>query len=98
VSLSSCKLVQEIQLGDRISPMRHRYALHDADIPELLSWGPKLVEALRTRLERRDVATDQQTGGWQISLVIHRDRAALLGVSLQAVDDTLYSAFRQRQI
>ncbi len=89
---------QEIQLDDRISPTQYQYALQDADVPELLSWAPTLVQALRRRPELRDVASDQQTGGRQVSLVVYRDKAALLGVSPQAIDDTLYDAFGQRQI
>jgi multidrug efflux pump len=92
------RAAQEIQLDDRISPTQYQYALQDIDIPELLSWAPRLVQALRRRPELRDVATDQQSGGRQVSLIIYRDKAALLGVSLQAVDDTLYDAFGQRQI
>ena len=92
------RAAQEIQLDDRISPTQYQYALQDTDVPELLNWAPRLAEALRRRPELRDVATDQQTGGRQVSLVVYRDKAALLGVSLQAVDDTLYDAFGQRQI
>ena len=92
------RAAQEIQLDDRISPTQYQYALQDTDVPELLSWAPRLAQALRRRPELRDVATDQQFGGRQVSLVVYRDKAALLGVSLQAVDDTLYDAFGQRQI
>jgi len=92
------RAAQEIQLDDRVSPTQYQYALQDTDISELLSWAPRLVQALRQRPELRDIATDQQSGGRQVSLVVYRDKAALLGVSLQAVDDTLYDAFGQRQI
>ncbi len=92
------RAAQEIQLDDRISPTQYQYALQDTDVPELLSWAPRLAQALRRRPELRDVATDQQFGGRQVSLVVYRDKAALLDVSLQAVDETLYDAFGQRQI
>src|SRR5262249_15507204 len=89
---------QEIQLDARVSPTQYRYALQDTDSSELSSWAPRLVQQLQRRPELRDVATDQQTRGRQVSLVVYRDKAALLGVSLQAIDDTLYDAFGQRQI
>jgi multidrug efflux pump len=46
----------------------------------------------------RDVATDQQTGGAATWLVIDRQMASRLGITPQAIDDTLYDAFGQRQI
>src|SRR5215468_296059 len=46
----------------------------------------------------RDVASDQQTGGLEEQLIIDRDSASRLGITPQAIDDTLYDAFGQRQI
>jgi len=44
------------------------------------------------------VATDQQTAGLQLDVNIDRDTAARVGVTLRAIDDTLYDAFGQRQV
>jgi multidrug efflux pump len=57
-----------------------------------------LVEKLRAIPQLRDVASDEQTGGLQATLSIDRDTAARLGVLPQAIDDTLYDAFGQRQV
>src|SRR5437660_2590334 len=46
----------------------------------------------------RDVASDQQTNGLKADLVIDRDTASRLGILPQAIDDTLYDAFGQRQV
>jgi multidrug efflux pump subunit AcrB len=46
----------------------------------------------------RDIATDQQNGGLKAELVIDRDTASRLGILPQAIDDTLYDAFGQRQV
>ncbi len=48
--------------------------------------------------ELRDIASDQQTRGLQASLAIDRDTASRLGISPQAIDNTLYDAFGQRQV
>ena len=53
---------------------------------------------MRTIPEIRDANTDQQNKGLQTNLVIDRDTAARLGVSLAAIDDALYDAFGQRQV
>jgi multidrug efflux pump len=44
------------------------------------------------------VASDQQDGGLMASLVIDRDLASRLAILPQAIDDTLYDAFGQRQV
>ena len=48
--------------------------------------------------ELADVASDQQSGGLQISIVVDRDAASRLNLVQQTIDDTLYDAFGQRQI
>jgi multidrug efflux pump subunit AcrB len=73
-----------------------KYSLEDTNADELNMWAPKLVEKLQSLPELRDFASDQQTEGLQTSLIIDRDTASRLGVSLQTIDDTLYDAFGQR--
>ena len=57
-----------------------------------------MLAKLRELPELRDVSTDQQNRGLQAMLVIDRDTASRLGVMPQAIDDTLYDAFGQRQV
>ncbi len=45
-----------------------------------------------------DVATDQQTGGLAVSLVVDRVTASRLGIAPATIDNTLYDAYGQRQI
>ena len=44
------------------------------------------------------MATDQQTGGLAVSLVIDRVTASRLGIAPSTIDNTLYDAYGQRQI
>ncbi len=53
---------------------------------------------LNTLGSLRDVATDEQNGGLQTTLVIDRDTASRLGIGMQQIDDTLYDAFGQRLV
>src|SRR5207253_3161916 len=69
-----------------------------SDADELDSWAPHLLEKLRALPELRDTASDQQNGGLEVSLAIDRDTASRLGITPQAIDDTLYDAFGQRQV
>jgi multidrug efflux pump len=90
--------VQDLTVEDRVSRTQFQYALEDADPKELATWTPRLVAKLRERKELRDVASDQQTEGQEVRLAIDRDSASRLGVLPQALDDTLYDAFGQRQV
>ena len=65
---------------------------------EFRDWAPRLVEKLKQAPALRDVASDQQNSGLQANLVIDRDTASRLGITPQAIDDTLYDAFGQRQV
>src|SRR5438045_7616224 len=72
--------------------------MQDANLEELLQWGPRIVAALRKLPELKDVNSDQQTAGLEIVADVDRDTAARLGVSMRDVDNTLYDAFGQRQV
>ena len=90
--------VQDLQVENRISRTQYQYTLEDANQAELYQWAPRFVEKLQTLPELKDVASDQQVAGLQASLKIDRDTAARLGIQPQAIDDTLYDAFGQRQV
>ena len=90
--------VQDLQIDTRISSTQYQYTMEDADSTELQEWAPKLVNKMRGLPELRDVASDLQTGGLQLSVTIDRDTVSRLGLSPQMVDNTLYDAFGQRQI
>jgi len=90
--------VQDLTVEDRISRTQFQYSVEDADAQELANWAPRLVAKLQSLPELRDVASDQQNNGLEADLVIDRDTASRLGVLPQAIDDTLYDAFGQRQV
>jgi len=90
--------VQDLSVEDRVSRTQYQYSVEDADSQELAAWAPKLVAKLKNAPELRDVASDQQTNGLEANLVIDRDTASRLGILPQAIDDSLYDAFGQRQV
>ena len=89
---------QDVRIGGRPARTQYQYTLEDADLQELRTWAPRVLDALRKLPELKDVASDLQTGGLQLNLSIDRDTAARLGIFPQAIDDALYDAFGQRQI
>jgi multidrug efflux pump len=90
--------VQNISVDDRVSRTQFQYTLEDPDPRELNLWTGRLVEKMRQLPQLEDVATDQQTGGLAVSLVVDRVTASRLGIAPNTIDNTLYDAFGQRQI
>ena len=90
--------VQDVQIDSRVSRTQYQYTLVDADESELSQWAPRLLERMGALPELRDVASDQQSGGLQLNVEIDRAAASRLNILPQAVDDTLYDAFGQRQV
>jgi multidrug efflux pump len=90
--------VQDLTVEDRVSRTQYQYSLEDPDGRELNLWAPRVVDALRARRELADVSTDQQDQGLGTALVVDRSTASRFGISPQAIDNTLYDAFGQRQV
>src|SRR6202521_1516391 len=90
--------VQDVQISTQSSRSQYQYTLTGTDAALVAEWGNKLVAELRRDPLFRDVSSEAQEGGLRASLDINRQRAGQLGVSLQAVTDTLNDAFAQRQI
>jgi len=90
--------VQNITVDDRVSRTQYQYTLEDPDAAELNLWTGRLVEKMKQLPQLADVATDQQTGGLAVSLVIDRVSASRLGIAPSTIDSTLYDAYGQRQI
>ena len=90
--------VQDLTVEDRVSRTQYQYTLEDVNPTELNVWTERLVDKMKTLPSLRDVATDQQNGGLQTTLIIDRDTASRLGIGMQQIDDTLYDAFGQRLV
>ncbi|MBY0561106.1 efflux RND transporter permease subunit [Hyphomicrobium sp.] len=89
---------QDVTVGGRASRTQFQYTLQDANVNELNTWAPKVLDKLKTLPELRDVATDQQLAGTTLTIDINRDEASRYGLTPDAIDATLYDAFGQRQI
>ncbi len=90
--------VQNLQLGGRSSKSQYQYILQSVKADELNDWAAKLQDKLRADPMFRDVTSDSQLKGLQASLKIDRDRANTLGVAIDAVRSSLFSAFGERQV
>jgi multidrug efflux pump len=89
---------QDIRIGGRQANAQYQYTLQADEIDVLRTWGPLVRNALSQIPELTDVNADQQDKGLQTSLIVDREAAARLGVSVSAMDTTLNDAFGQRQV
>ena len=90
--------VQDIQIGTRASRAQYQYTLTGTDAKEISDWADRLAQTLQTAWSMRDVASEAQDEGLRMMVHVDREKAGRLGVSMQAVNDTLNNAFGQRQI
>ncbi|MCX7422565.1 MAG: multidrug efflux RND transporter permease subunit [Planctomycetia bacterium] len=90
--------VQDLRIGGRASSSQYQYTLRGDNLEELGQWSTKLLREMRKLPGLADVNSDQQNRGLQTRLNIDRATAARLGITLAAIDNTLYDAFGQRQV
>jgi hydrophobe/amphiphile efflux-1 (HAE1) family protein len=89
---------QDINVGGRLSKTEFQYTLTSTDSEELNHWAPIIEERMAKLPGLQDVTSDQQIASPHIAIDIDRDAASRLGLSLSAIDQTLYDAFGQRQV
>src|SRR5882757_5025711 len=90
--------VQDIRVGGRASNAQYQYTLQGSSFEELNEWTPRILAAMQADRLLADVNSDQQNKGLESDLVIDRDAAARLGITVSQIDNTLYDAFGQRQV
>ena len=73
-------------------------ALRSEDLGVLRTWTAKLVAKLDHTPGIEDVSSDQDVAGPQATLIIDRDAAQRLGISVSAIDTVLENSFSQRQL
>ena len=77
---------------------QYQYTLQADELQDLRTWEPRVRNALSNLPELTDVNTDQQDRGQQTSLVIDREAASRVGLTVSAIDANLNNAFGQRQV
>jgi multidrug efflux pump len=89
---------QELRAGAREGRSQYQFTLWSADLNLLQDTAPRVVERLSRIPGLRDVATDREANGIDLVITIDRETGSRLGVSIDAVDAALNTAFAQRQI
>jgi len=89
---------QELNIGGRPGNAAYSYSLLGPDLDELRRWTETMVDKLRTVPGINDVSSDQERTGLINRLVIDRDAAARLGVSIGDISNVFNDSFSQRQV
>jgi multidrug efflux pump len=89
---------QDLRIGGRASNALYQYTIQSDSAQDLAQWGPVLLREMRKLPGFQDVNTDQQNGGLDHYLTYDRASAARFGITTQALDSSLYSAFGQQEV
>ena len=83
---------QDINVGGRLSRTQYQYTLTSANLEELNTWAPRLLERFHSLPQLADLATDQQNSANTAVVTIDRARAAMFGITPAMIDSTIYNA------
>ena len=87
-----------VRIGGRLTKSQYQFTLQATDTDLLYRYAPILEERLRRIPGLQDVTSDLQIKNPQVNIEINRDKASLLGVTAQQIEDALSSAYSSRLI
>jgi HAE1 family hydrophobic/amphiphilic exporter-1 len=87
-----------IRIGGQLTKSLYQFTMSGTDMNQLKEWAPRVEARLRENSMLQDVTTDLQLTNPEITVDIHRDRALALGVTADAIENTLFSAYSNRQV
>ncbi|AXC12862.1 Cation efflux system protein CusA [Acidisarcina polymorpha] len=98
VASAFLQAAQDIRIGGRNANALYQYTIQSDTTQDLAKWGPILLNQMKRLPGFQDVNSDQQNGGLTENLTYDRVTAGRLGITAQALDSSLYSAFGQSQV
>jgi hydrophobe/amphiphile efflux-1 (HAE1) family protein len=87
-----------ITLGQNEGRSQYSLALQDADTAELYHWAPILEAKLHSIPQLTDIYSDLRLHSPRLDVDIDRNRARALGVTPDAIANTLYDAYGNRRV
>lgn len=90
--------VDDFGTGGGSGKTRYQFSIEGADLARLERWTAIIRDRLAGLSVLTDVTAERDQNGLSAHLAIDRATAGRLGVSPRAIDETLYSAFGQRQV
>jgi HAE1 family hydrophobic/amphiphilic exporter-1 len=90
--------LSSLTFGGRMSKSQYQFTLQSPDTGDLYKYAAILEEKFKELPGFEDVTTDMQLKNPEVNVAIDRDKAAALGVSVQQIEDALYTAYGSRQV
>jgi HAE1 family hydrophobic/amphiphilic exporter-1 len=87
-----------LRIGGMVTRSLYQYTLQSPDLKELYEHAALLQEKITALSGLLDVTADLEIKNPQVTVEIDRDRAAVLGVTAEQIEDALYTAYGSRQI
>jgi HAE1 family hydrophobic/amphiphilic exporter-1 len=87
-----------IRIGGYTSKSQYQFALQSPDTNELYRDASLLEARMRQLPYLQDVSSDLQINNPQVNIEINRNKASVVGVSAQQIEDALSAAYAGRQI
>jgi hydrophobic/amphiphilic exporter-1 (mainly G- bacteria), HAE1 family len=87
-----------IQVGGRSSKSQYQYTLQGPDTDELYKNATIMIDRFSTLPGFQDVTSDMQLKNPQLEVILNRDLATSLGLSVQQIENSFQNAYSSRQI
>jgi len=87
-----------IQIGGRLTKAQYQVTLQSADTEELYKYAPIMEEKMHSLEGLHDIVSDLEIKNPQVTVDIDRNKAAAMGVTAEAIENTLYYAYGSREI
>lgn len=87
-----------IRIGGRLTKSQYQLTLQGANTVELYQYSSVMEEKMHQLPGLMDISSDLEMKNPQLDVVINRDKATSLGVSVEQIENTLYDAYGSRQI
>ena len=87
-----------IQIGGRLTKAQYQVTLQGSDTEELYKYAPIMEEKMRSLEGLHDIVSDLELKNPQVTVNIDRNKAAVMGVTAEAIENTLYYAYGSREI
>ncbi len=92
------QILPPIRIGGLLTKSQYQFTLQSPDTEALYRYAPILEARLRQLPNFQDVTSDLQIKNPHVNVEINRDKASVLGVTAQQVQDSLASAYSSRQV
>jgi len=87
-----------IRIGGMVTKSLYQCTLQGSETEELFHHAQVLEARMRALPGLMDVTTDLQLKNPEVTVDIDRDRAVMMGLSVEQIQDALYTAYGSRQI